>query len=131
MKEQENTSQAELEKLIDVLAKQAARIRELEQNADRFLHEENDTVQYKALLQDKAEILSGLSELAQPYVENLSANLREKVARQLESLAHNALQAINVDSVFFMRQLLYPEDYEQGQENDLERFISSLRQIEG
>lgn len=127
MKEQDNTSQVELEKLIDVLAKQAARIRELEQNADRFLHEENDTVQYKALLHNKAEILSGLSELAQPYMENLSANLQEKVSRQLESFAHNALQAINVDSVFFMRQLLYPEDYEQGQENDLERFISSLR----
>jgi len=131
MKEQDNMSQAELEKLIDVLAKQAGRIRELEQSADRYLHQENDTVQYKALLQDKAEILSGLSELAQPYVENLSANLQEKVARQLESFAHNALQAINVDSVFFMRQLLYPEDYEEGRENDLERFISSLRQIEG
>jgi hypothetical protein len=34
---------------------------------------------------------------------------------------------MEVGSIFFMRQLLYPEDYLEGQENDLERLINSLQ----
>ncbi len=116
-----------LQELIDVLSSQADRIRELEKNADTSLHEQGDTDQYSETLHSKAELLSGLSFQAQPYLQELPEDLKEKIAQQLDSFSQNARQALKVDSIFFMRQLLYPEDYQEGQENDLEKFISFLK----
>ncbi|MDZ7760483.1 MAG: hypothetical protein U5L00_16100 [Desulfovermiculus sp.] len=112
--------------LIDMLRTQAARIRELEQIADSSMHENGDIDQYTANLHSKAELLSELSDQAQPYLKELPADQKERIAQQLGSFSRNARQALDVDSIFFMRQLLYPEDYQEGQENDLERFISAL-----
>ncbi|MFW6105815.1 MAG: hypothetical protein ACOC5H_00475 [Desulfovermiculus sp.] len=112
--------------LLDMLSAQAVRIRELEKSADTCLHEQGDIDQYTANLHSKAELLSELSDLAQPYLADLPAEQQEKIAQQLEAFSRNAQQALEVDSIFFMRQLLYPEDYVEGEENDLEKLISSL-----
>ncbi|MFP4258812.1 MAG: hypothetical protein ACLFRE_07390 [Desulfovermiculus sp.] len=112
--------------LLDMLSAQAVRIRELEKSADTCLHEQGDIDKYTANLHSKAELLSELSDLAQPYLQDLPAEQQEKIAQQLEAFSRNAQQALEVDSIFFMRQLLYPEDYVEGEENDLEKLISSL-----
>ena len=124
--QQKKDSTPALQELINMLSNQAARIRELEKRADTYLHEQGNTEQYSEALHSKAELLSELSDLAQPYLQELPADLKENIDQQLGSFSQNARQALKVDSIFFMRQLLYPEDYQEGQENDLERFISSL-----
>ena len=116
-----------LRELADMLSTQAARVRELEKAADAYLHEQGNVEEYTAALHSKAELLSEIYDAAQPYLQQLPAEHGEGIAQQLRAFSRNAQQALNVDSIFFMRQLLYPEDYVQGEENDLERFIASLR----
>jgi hypothetical protein len=112
--------------LIDMLSAHAARVRELDKTADNSLHEHGDIQKYTQALHSKAELLSELSDLAQPYLADLPTEQQEKIAQQLGAFSRNAQQSLEVDSIFFMRQLLYPEDYVEGEENDLERFITSL-----
>ncbi len=130
-KQEKGSGNEELQRMAEWLSEQAVRIRELEKTADEHLHGQGDVESYKALLQEKAQLLSGLPDEAQPYLEKLPREIRDSVEHQLQAFAHSALQALNLDSVFFMRQLLYPEDYEEGTDNDLERFIRTLRQGEG
>ena len=41
----------------------------------------------------------------------------------LEDFARRAGMALQLESIFFMGALLYPDDYEAGDPNDLERFL--------
>jgi arginine utilization protein RocB len=130
-KQEEGSANEALQRLAERLSEQAARIRELEKAADEHLHQQGDVESYKTLLQEKAKLLSGLADELQPSLEKLPGEHKNRVEHQLEAFAQSAKQALQVDSVFFMRQLLYPEDYEEGRDNDLERFIRTLRQGEG
>ena len=40
-----------------------------------------------------------------------------------EDFARRAGMALSLESIFFMGALLYPEDYQDGDRNDLERFL--------
>jgi hypothetical protein len=113
--------------LAEMLSAQAARVRELERTADACLHENGDIEAYTASLQAKAELLSEIFDRARPYLDALSEEQDGEIAEKLHNFAHSAEQALEVDSIFFMRQLLYPEDYQEGEENDLERLISFLQ----
>jgi len=112
--------------LTEALRQEAAKVRELEQQADRALHEDGDTARYTSLLGDKAELLSALPETVQALLEELPGTQREQTEERLQSFAHSADMALELESVFFMRQLLYPEDYEEGRDNDLEKLVRSL-----
>jgi len=104
----------------------AGEVRRIESQADRVLKEKYDLQEYRSLLQKKAEILSSAPEELQLLILNLPQPLKEKVAYQLHLFAGNAEQSLKVNSVFFMRQLLYPENYREGQDNDLEKLIRVL-----
>ena len=121
-------SDSPFDTLEDKLSEQAERIRELEQKADKILEESYDLDQHRSLLEQKTQILAGLPETAEPFLDQLSHQTRSAVEQRLNTFAHNAQQAMGVGSVFFMRQLLYPEDYREGQANDLESFIQALKQ---
>ncbi len=114
--------------LVQALKDQASKIRDLEQRAEACL-QARDTKGYKQLLWNKAEVLAGLSSdlgpLAQEELENNPRQL-EEVQSRLQSFAQRAAQALELESIFFMRMLLYPEDYRPGEPNDLERFIAEL-----
>ncbi len=122
MPEYQNTTLQLKERLWE-LAKQ---IRHLDYSADQVLQEKYDLQKHKEILKRKATLLSSLPEQVQPYLSNIENHVWERVMEQLNIFANNAQQALKVESVFFMRQLLYPEDYQEGQDNDLERFIRSL-----
>lgn len=122
MPEYQNTTLQLKERLWE-LAKQ---IRHLDYSADQVLQEKYDLQKHKEILKRKATLLSSLPEQVQPYLSNIENHVWERVMEQLNNFANNAQQALKVESVFFMRQLLYPEDYQEGQDNDLERFIRSL-----
>ncbi len=120
-------SDSPLDTLKDKLSEQAEKIRELEKKADKILEESYDLDQYRSLLEQKAQMLVALPEAAEPFLSQLPHQTGAAVEQRLNTFARNAQQALGIGSVFFMRQLLYPEDYREGQANDLESFIQTLQ----
>ncbi|MCF8106802.1 MAG: hypothetical protein K9K64_15065 [Desulfohalobiaceae bacterium] len=115
-----------MHRLISLLHQQAESIRQLESEADRVLHKEQDPDRYRDQLLEKAEILADLPEKARPFLQDLDPGLQKEVADGLRMFAQRADMALRLNSPFFMRQLLYPEDYREGDNNNLEGFIRSL-----
>jgi vacuolar-type H+-ATPase subunit E/Vma4 len=113
-------------RLAEALAEQARRIRQIEAQAEEALHTRQDTAEYKARLEGKARLLSGLLDAVREPLQALPADERDRVEQRLQEFAGNAEQALSLKSVFFMRLLLYPEDYQEGQDNDLEALVRSL-----
>ena len=118
-----NEQESALGDLVRVLGESAARIRELEAEAQRVV--DKDPEAYKDLLKDKCRELKALPERAAPHLEELGER-GLAIGEELEDFAGRASMALNVDSVFFMYALLYPEDYKPGEPNDLEVFIKGL-----
>uniref|UniRef100_I2Q3W9 Uncharacterized protein n=1 Tax=Desulfovibrio sp. U5L TaxID=596152 RepID=I2Q3W9_9BACT len=115
---------------LDIVAAAARHIRELEAEALRVLHGAGDTAAHRAGLTRKCLVLEALPEDAAGALKDASgasgpvdAADVAAFATGLESFAHRAGQALSLESVFFMGALLYPEDYQEGQPNDLERFL--------
>ncbi len=115
-----------LQQLTDKLWEFAGQIRELESSADKALEEGYDLKKHEELLKRKASLLASLPDQVEFLVEALPEQVGEKAEQQLHTFARNASNALNVGSVFYMRQLLYPDDHQKGQDNDLEKFIRSL-----
>lgn len=112
---------------LDLVAQAARQIRELEASATRALHEAGDTAAHRAELTRKCLILEALPEeaadlLAGPDVPGDAADVAA-FAAGLENFAGRAGKALSLESIFFMGALLYPEDYQDGDKNDLERFL--------
>ncbi|MFO8031620.1 MAG: hypothetical protein R6U22_03665 [Desulfohalobiaceae bacterium] len=115
--------------LLQALQERAFKIRELEAQAEDCLEAE-DVSAYKGLMQQKAEILENISQELEPLARSelsRAPGLLQEVQTSLEGFARRAAQALELESFFFMRMLLYPEDYEQGQLNDLEKFLADLQ----
>ncbi|THB67629.1 MAG: hypothetical protein D6E12_08150 [Desulfovibrio sp.] len=109
-----------------MLKTEADRIRQLESQAKLALHENNDPKNHKLLMTKKCGVLMALPEQAQPLVTALEPWLAASVTEELSSMATRAAQAVELDSVFYMAALLYPEDYQEGAPNSLEEWIDSL-----
>jgi len=123
--------------IIDFLTKQAHAVRQLEANADKALHQDHDQEAYRGQLLEKAELLSRLPENAQELLAELPENAQDlladldpelagEVRTELQGFAQRAEKALELNSVFFMRQLLYPDDYQDGGFNRLETFVRDL-----
>mgnify|MGYP006306797087 FL=1 len=112
--------------IIDFLTKQAHAVRQLEANADQALHQKHNQEAYRDQLLEKAELLSKLPENAQDLLQDLDPELAGEVRTELQGFAQRAEKALELNSVFFMRQLLYPDDYQDGGFNRLETFVRDL-----
>jgi vacuolar-type H+-ATPase subunit E/Vma4 len=124
-----DTSGRPAARLAEALAEQARQIRQIEEQAEEALHAREDTAEYKARLEDKARLLSGLPDSVRELLQELPGDERDRVKQRLQAFAGNAEQALSLESVFFMRLLLYPEDYQEGQDNDLEALVRSLEPL--
>ncbi|GAB6039117.1 hypothetical protein JCM15519_36760 [Fundidesulfovibrio butyratiphilus] len=111
--------------VVEMIRQTAKTIRELEAQANRALLQQGDKITHRNNLLEKCELLMDLRDRAVPLVEN-NDPLSRRIRDGLEGFAKRANMAMNVDSIFFMGALLYPEDYEDGQPNDLERFLQSI-----
>ena len=107
------------------LAQDAARrVRELEAAASRALHEQGDTAAHRAELTQKCLVLEALPEEAAGLAgSGGDAEGAAVFVAGLEDFARRAGMALSLESIFFMGALLYPEDYQDGDPNDLERFL--------
>jgi hypothetical protein len=117
-----------LEQVALLLRDVAEAVASLESQAALALEGQQDEAGYRKLMLQKAELLAGLAAQSAPAVEALPPARREMVAATLGSFSKNAATAIKLGSVFYMSALLYPDDHQPGQPNNLEFFIRSLDQ---
>jgi hypothetical protein len=113
-------------RIIPVLEDAAARIQDLESRAGERLHQDNDPERYHELMREKARVLADLPAVAEPVLQSEDPVLSERVAARLARFSQSANQALDLDSVFYMSALLYPEDHREGDPNDLD-FIGRLQ----
>ncbi len=118
-----------LTRVIKRLRQCALDIKRLETKASAVLTDNYDLELYHDLLKQKAEILRDIPELGQDLTGDLNDDLQKLLRDRLGGFSHAALKAMQLDSVFYMAALLYPEDYQPGAENDLENFIDTLGRL--
>jgi hypothetical protein len=101
-------------------------IRRLEAAAREVLLTERREDRYRRLMLQKSLVLSALPEEAEDFVRALPDPLRLQVAQRLSAFQRSANTAMELDSVFFMSALLYPEAYKEGDPNDLESVAAQV-----
>jgi hypothetical protein len=101
-------------------------IRRLEAEAREELLTERHVDRYRRIMLQKACVLSALPEEAENFVRALPDPLRLQVAQRLSAFQRSADTAMELDSVFFMSALLYPEEYKEGDPNDLESVAAQV-----
>ena len=106
-------------------------LQNLETEAERVLQQDKDTDKYKALMCQKAMFLQALPEEAENRLTGLTGNVAEAAAARLERFSRSASQALDLDSVFYMYALLYPDDHQRGEPNDLEKFAAEMTALAG
>lgn len=116
----------DLKKLADLIRDTAMEVRALEEAAHAALHTKNDPQAYRRGMVEKAEILAGLADLASKPLAALPPATARPLRERLERFSKSADTALDLGSVFFMSALLYPEDHQPGDKNDLERFLDEV-----
>lgn len=78
----------------------------------------------------KAQLLADLKNCTAPLLaalpDSVPAQERERLRHRLHCFSASATNALRLDSLFYMSALLYPEDHQPGQPDDLLTFIHSL-----
>ncbi len=113
----------------DWLDRIALRIKEIEKCASSALYELNDEQEYRRLMKEKALLLASLSEEGRGFAEAVGGLHGEEILSRLDRFSASASKALEIGSVFFMSALLYPEEYTEGEPNDLERFAQRVRSM--
>jgi hypothetical protein len=114
-------------KVVSALQGAAEGVRRIEEEAREALYGRDDPETYRQKLQEKTMLLMELSELAGPFLDGMAQDARAEVEAGLNSFERRAAQAWELSSIFYMSALLYPDDYKEGDRNDLELFIDRLR----
>jgi len=112
----------ELAAALEMVRETAREIRRLEADALDALHGKGDTAAHRADLVEKCELLADLPERVEPLLKGGDPGA-QKLRKGLQDFARRANMALDLESVFFMGALLYPDDYQDGEPNDLERFV--------
>ena len=115
------------EMLVAILTSTAHEVSRREAKAKALLHENYDRLGYHDQLRQKAMVLSELAEKVE-LCGDLPPQLKTLVQERIGSVSFEADRALRLDSVFYMAVLLYPEDYQEGDPNELENLINSLLQ---
>lgn len=111
------------------LEAEAVKVRDIEKLASNALYENKDENLYRELLQQKAMLLASLADRSEAVLEPLNAEDRRLVQKRVKRFSMSASKSLQIGSVFFMSALLYPDDYKDGDENDLEDFIRKIRNM--
>jgi hypothetical protein len=117
---------------LELVSGAARHIRELEASASQALHGAGDTAAHRADLTQKCLVLEALSEDVAALLAASDAPASGDVAALtagLEDFSRRAGMALSLESIFFMGALLYPDDYHDGDPNDLERFLDRFEGV--
>lgn len=104
----------------------ARRIRRLEAEAGEALHGRGDVAGHRALMVEKCEALVDLPEAVEPLLAKTDSPAAREYLDGLADFARRAGQALDLGSIFYMTALLYPEEYAEGDKNDLEEFLDEF-----
>jgi hypothetical protein len=115
---------------VGALKKNAEKIRGIEAQAREALFVKDDPAAYREKLKEKTMLLMELPELIEPFCQDLDKEEATQIDKGLESFAMRAQRALELSSIFYMNALLYPEDYKEGDPNDLEVFINRLEALQ-
>ncbi|NLV97780.1 MAG: hypothetical protein GX043_10660 [Desulfovibrionales bacterium] len=105
-------------------------IKAAEAKALELLHGAGDEQGYRENMRLKAQILADLADNAQPFLDDVSSVHRPTIEHRLNMFAQSAQRSLDLDSVFYMSALLYPEDHEPGQPTTLELWIRDLERLQ-
>ena len=120
------TNAASLSAFFSWLEEQAHEVRRIEGQALRELERQN-TWGYRDGMRRKAELLASLPKASIALVSGLHEEATQAIQEGLWRFARSAGNALSLNSVFYMSALLYPENYREGEANDLEVFLEELR----
>jgi hypothetical protein len=116
-----------LTKVIAALSEVAAEIRALEAQARDALYKHDDLKTHRKRMEEKAVLLMELHDRTWGLMDGMKADVRNEILMAIEGFAFRGEQATETASLFYMTALLYPEDYEEGDKNDLEKYIEDLQ----
>jgi hypothetical protein len=122
-------NQSPLTSALEALENAATRIRAIETEARLALFDENDQEAYKQKMEEKTMLLLDLPEEMEETLQGIRKETRKVIQNGIEDFAMRAGRAWDLGSLFFMSALLYPDEYSEGDENDLERLISRVRKM--
>ncbi|WP_291327162.1 hypothetical protein [Desulfovibrio sp. UCD-KL4C] len=108
---------------------EAVKVRDIEKHANSALYDNKDEDSYRDLMRQKTMLLASLGDRLESLVEPLSVEDSLLVKKRVKRFAMSASKALEIGSVFFMSALLYPDDYKDGEKNDLEIFAEKVRNI--
>jgi len=108
--------------MVAFLEQAVATVLDLETRANQAVNGEDGQSAYTALMREKATFLASLADEAEPF-----ADAYPQVMSRLERFSASAATSLSVGSVFFMSALLYPEDHQPGQSNDLETLLKEVK----
>ena len=94
------------------------------------LEQPDYTSVYNDLMIGKAEIIRQLPDEFQqefPGSEPSSRAVWERVVSRLRDFAQGAENALSIGSPFYMSALLYPDEHQPGEPNNLELLIAELK----
>jgi hypothetical protein len=114
---------SDIGKVLDMVRETAVSIRELEKSALVDLLGQGDKDSHRFKMMEKCELLAEMPEHAEPYLKG-DDPVSERLRQGLKDFARRANMALDLESIFFMSALLYPDDYQDGEPNDLERFLT-------
>ena len=107
----------------------AQQVTTLEREAREVLQRDYSEESYRAIMRQKATLLASLHKLAAPSIAKLPQTEQTNIIdERLMRFSQSASNALNLNSVFYMSALLFPEDHEEGAPNDLEQFIEDYLQ---
>lgn len=108
----------------------ALTIRKLEKEAHDTLYINKDKSAYSQKLKEKANLLVELPDIIGRMADNIPTSHQSLLIDQLGGMSFSAEKSLELDSIFYMAALLYPENYQDGDKNDLENLLEQLVNME-
>lgn len=121
------SSKGKISGAVAALRKVAEDIRRIEAEARSALYERDDSAVHRKKLEEKAILLTDLHEAVEPFLDGMDGEARADIEEGVNDFSHRAGQALDLSSIFYMSVLLYPDEYQDGDRNDLEEFIDDIR----
>jgi hypothetical protein len=97
----------------------------LEKEAMRVLQDDKNPDKYRALMCQKAQFLEDLPEEAEKHMCGIPDETSLLIAKRLGRFSRSASQTLELDSIFYMYALLYPEDHREGTPTILTNLLRS------
>ncbi len=85
-----------------------------------------DVEEYNRGMREKAQLLAGLAEAVETHLAGVSESIASHVKAELSRFSASAAKALELNSVFYMSALLYPDDHRPGEPNNFELFAAEV-----